>query len=97
MAGENSRSWSRPMLATLHEDVFSAENWVYERKLDGVRALCAGDPDTARLWSRNQKPLQATYPELVTALQEHARTAFVADGEVVAFEGNRTSFERLQS
>lgn len=84
------------MLATLHDTVFSGRDWVYEAKLDGVRALCAGEAGTARLWSRNQKSLDATYPEVVSALAEHAKAGFVADGEVVAFEGNRTSFERLQ-
>jgi bifunctional non-homologous end joining protein LigD len=39
--------------------------------------------------------LDGTYPELVRALRQQ-RGDFVVDGEVVAFDGNRTSFERLQ-
>ena len=97
MSATESRRWGEPMLATLHDRVFSNQEWVYEPKFDGMRVLCAGEPGEARLWSRNQKPLEATYPELVTALAEHARGGFVADGEAVAFEGDRTSFERLQA
>lgn len=81
------------MLATLHDQVFSGECWILERKLDGVRALCSGESGSARMWSRNQKPLDDTYPKVVEA---HAPTDFAADGEIVAFEGAQTSFARLQ-
>ena len=48
------------------------------------------------LRSRTGRPLDRTYPELVDALRAQATTDFIIDGEVVAFEGSRTSFERLQ-
>lgn len=84
------------MLATLHDRVFSGQDWIFERKLDGVRALCAGEPGGVRMWSRNQKPLEQTYPEVVEALTAHGARDFAADGEIVAFEGAQTSFARLQ-
>src|SRR6201986_449346 len=36
------------------------------------------------------------YPEIIEALEAEAAQEFVADGEIVAFEGSRTSFEKLQ-
>ena len=84
------------MLAVLTDDHFSDENWLYERKLDGVRAICSRDGDTPVLWSRNRKRMNDSYPELVSALAELGGQRFVADGEIVAFDGSRTSFAALQ-
>jgi DNA ligase D-like protein (predicted ligase) len=88
--------WCAPMLATLVHQPFSDPAWVYERKLDGERALAFGTPGGVRLRTRNDKSLNATYPELVLALRSRGPARFVADGEVVAFSGRVTSFERLQ-
>jgi bifunctional non-homologous end joining protein LigD len=84
------------MLATLTHDTFSDPGWIYERKLDGVRCLVFRQGRQVRLVSRNRKAMNDTYPELVEALSAQACSDFVADGEIVAFEGNRTSFSRLQ-
>lgn len=40
--------------------------------------------------------MDASYPELVEALDEQAPDGVVLDGEIVAFEGRQTSFSRLQ-
>lgn len=85
-----------PMLAVLTGRRFSDENWVFERKLDGVRALCAGDRGEIRLWSRNQKSMDASYPELIDAMRTAGPADFVVDGEIVAFDGGQTSFAALQ-
>lgn len=88
--------WRPPMLATLADRPFSDPNWVFERKLDGVRALVCRDGGAPHLWSRSHKPMDAGYPELVDALADRAPDRFVADGEIVAFDGARTSFTTLQ-
>jgi bifunctional non-homologous end joining protein LigD len=85
-----------PMLATLTDVHFSDPNWIYERKLDGERVIATRGNGSARLESRNGKVLDGTYPEIVAALEAQAADDFVIDGEVVAFDGSRTSFERLQ-
>ena len=54
----------------------------------------AGDGRQVRLPS--PLSLNNTYPELVDALAKQDTTRFVMDGEIVAFEGRRTSFARLQ-
>ncbi len=84
------------MLATLTDEPFSDPDWVYERKLDGVRCLAFRDGGPVRLLSRNRKDQNDTYPELVAALQRQRTTRFIVDGEIVAFKDGLTSFERLQ-
>ena len=88
--------WRAPTLATLTEKRFSDPDWIFERKFDGMRCLAFRDGDRVRLLSRNRQPLNGTYPELVDALAAQRTSRFVVDGEVVAFEGRRTSFARLQ-
>lgn len=83
------------MLATLTDARFSSADWIFERKLDGVRCLAFRAARRVRLLSRRRQDMNATWPELVAAL-ERQRGAFVADGEIVAFSGGGTSFERLQ-
>jgi bifunctional non-homologous end joining protein LigD len=88
--------WMDPMLATLTDRRFSDENWIFERKLDGERCLAFRKGDQVYLMSRNQKDLNVQYPELVEALKQQRVDHFIIDGETVAFEGNVTSFARLQ-
>lgn len=88
--------WVPPMLATLTDEPFSAEDWIYERKLDGVRCLAYRDGGRIRLLSRNERSQNDTYPELVDAIGAQEPRDFVVDGEIVAFERGVTSFSRLQ-
>jgi bifunctional non-homologous end joining protein LigD len=88
--------WRSPTLATLTETRFSDPDWIFERKLDGVRGLAFRDGDRVRLMSRNRLSLNNTYPEIAEALAKQDAARFVMDGEIVAFEGRRMSFARLQ-
>jgi len=88
--------WMSPMMATLTDRRFSDPAWLFERKLDGERCLAFRHGSTTRLLSRNRLSANNQYPEVVEALSGQAVDDFVVDGEVVAFEGNRTSFTRLQ-
>jgi len=83
-----------PQLATLTRDRFSDPAWIYERKLDGERCLAFRDGDV-RLLTRNEHDVTATFPEVASALAKVA-DGFVLDGEIVAFDGDETRFERLQ-
>jgi bifunctional non-homologous end joining protein LigD len=88
--------WLEPELATLTSDRFSDSAWIYERKFDGERCLAFRDGDQLRLLTRNQQQVSATYPEIAAALRGQQASDFVVDGEVVAFDGEQTSFSRLQ-
>jgi bifunctional non-homologous end joining protein LigD len=85
-----------PMKAKLTDRPFDDPDWIFERKLDGIRAIVRRTPRGATLTSRSGRDISSSYPELIEALEAEPATDFVADGEIVAFEGSRTSFERLQ-
>lgn len=90
---------ARPMLAQLTDRREFDSGWIFERKLDGVRALAvrrAGDRVPVRLLSRSGNDLNSTYPELVEALAAQPCADFTVDGEIVAFSHGRTDFARLQ-
>ena len=85
-----------PALATLSHERFWEAGWVYERKLDGQRCLAVRTREGTRLYSRSGRDVTVSFPEIAEALEQQATKDFVVDGEVVAFEGSRTSFARLQ-
>ncbi|MGN6609515.1 MAG: non-homologous end-joining DNA ligase [Jatrophihabitans sp.] len=83
------------MLATPVAKLPVGEQWAYEFKWDGVRALLDVRDGRVRITSRNGNDVTAGYPELV-ALAADAGDALL-DGEFVAFVDGRPSFQRLQS
>ena len=88
--------WLEPELATLTADRFSDPAWIFERKFDGERCLALRAGQQLRLMTRNQLQVTGTYPEIADALRAQEASDFIVDGEVVAFDGDRTSFSRLQ-
>src|ERR1700730_7478015 len=88
--------WIDPMLATLTHRRFSDPNWLFELKFDGERCLAFRKGSSVRLFSRNRKLLNGTYPEIADAIGSQALDDFVVDGEIVAFDGDVASFSRLQ-
>src|SRR5207237_2755154 len=60
--------WISPMLATLTYRRFSDPNWLFELKFDGERCLAFRNGSSVRLFSRNQKLLNNTYPEIAEAI-----------------------------
>lgn len=84
------------MLAILTQERFSDPNWIFERKLDGVRCLAFRKGSGITLLSRNRANKNATYPELIEPLRRQRVRDFIVDGEIVAFKGRRTSFSQLQ-
>ncbi|NUR06053.1 MAG: hypothetical protein HOQ22_17410 [Nocardioidaceae bacterium] len=85
-----------PALATLCHDPFFEPGWIYERKLDGERCLAVKRDGRTELRSRTGRDVTGSFPEVAEALDAQAADGFVLDGEVVAFDGPRTSFSRLQ-
>ena len=88
-----------PMLATLGTLPPRKDDnqWAYEMKWDGVRAICTVDGGRITLTSRNDKNLTASYPELRALGASLGTTQVILDGEIVAFdEHGRTNFGLLQ-
>lgn len=91
-----STTFLKPMLATLTKNYFNDEEWIYERKLDGVRSILIVKDGKVEIKSRNENSLTNTYPEIADALEGQSLD-LVLDGEVVAFDGKVTSFSKLQN
>jgi bifunctional non-homologous end joining protein LigD len=94
-------TWRPPMLAQplrMPEDrrAVNQPGWVYERKLDGLRCVAVRNGTEVELWSRNHLSFTARFPDLVASLRALPVDNFTIDGELVAFDGNRTSFALLQ-
>jgi DNA ligase D-like protein (predicted ligase) len=83
------------MKAVLTDERFSDPDWIFERKLDGIRCIAIRNGKRVRLLSRNDLALNGRYPEVADALEADRCDRFVVDGEVVAFDGAQTSFARL--
>jgi DNA ligase D-like protein (predicted ligase) len=83
------------MKAVLERQSFSDPEWVFERKLDGIRCLAVREHDEVRMLSRNDLDLGGRFPEIRDAVAAQAHRRFAIDGEVVAFDGPQTSFAKL--
>jgi bifunctional non-homologous end joining protein LigD len=88
-----------PMLATLTGSLPRPDNdWGYEFKWDGVRAIVHVDGGRPRVMSRNNRDVTSSYPELRDFAASVGSRQLVVDGEIVAMDdGGRPSFSVLQS
>jgi bifunctional non-homologous end joining protein LigD len=87
-----------PMLCTAGGDAPAASpEWVYELKLDGVRALAIKEGEQVYLGGRKLRETTLTYPEVARAVRSLAASRAVIDGEVVALDpaSGQPSFHRL--
>ena len=97
----------RPMLATLpsQEPSLTLKDYVYEPKVDGIRAIVEVLPGpgkaAVRLWSRNGNEKTPQFPDVVEGVGTWLKkitAPIVLDGEVVALDeqGRPASFQRIQ-
>jgi len=84
-----------PMKAVLAAEPFDDPNWIFERKLDGIRCGVVRKRGKVQLISRGGEMLNDAYPEIEEALAVNGPD-LEADGEIVAFQRGQTSFSRLQ-
>src|SRR3954463_3850320 len=86
-----------PMLCTLVDSAFDSPDWTFEPKFDGLRVLVRFDGSELTLLSRNNKPQESRFPEIVEALRHVLRHPAIIDGEVVCLDADgKTSFRALQ-
>ena len=86
----------RPMLAT-PGPLPHSDDWGFEFKWDGTRAVCYVDGGRVRLLTRNDRDVTVSYPELRGLGEALGARPAVLDGEIVAFgDDGIPSFGALQ-
>jgi len=86
----------RPQLATLTDEAFDNEEWIFETKFDGYRALAQIKENDVQLISRNCISFNLKYPALVEALKS-IKKDMILDGEVVVEDAKgKSNFQWLQ-
>ena len=73
--------WLEPMAATLTQERFTGPEWIFERKLDGIRVLAFKDAKGVRLLSRNRLSQNDYYPAIVDAVARLPASDIILDGE----------------
>src|SRR5215831_9816363 len=85
-----------PMLANRVGELPPGDTWIFEPKWDGFRALIFRDGDELFIQSRDEKPLNRYFPELVDTLMAQLPPRCVLDGEIVIAKDGGLDFEALQ-
>jgi len=85
-----------PMLAKRVSELPRGDGWIFEPKWDGFRALVFRDGDEVFIQSRDEKPLNRYFPELIPPLLKQLPKQCVLDGEVVVAKDGTLDFDALQ-
>jgi len=85
------------MLAKLVRELPEGEGLCYEPKWDGFRCIVFRDGEQVTLASRNEKPLDRYFPELVEAIRANLPEACIVDGEIVIVGEAGLDFDALQN
>jgi bifunctional non-homologous end joining protein LigD len=85
------------MFAKLSYEPVDGDQWLFEIKYDGVRALALREGDVVRLFARSGAEITGQYPEVALALRALPYKRFVIDGEIVALDDEgHPNFQLLQ-
>src|SRR5882762_9717261 len=85
-----------PMLSKRVGELPVGATWIYEPKWDGFRALVFRDGDEILIQSRDEKPLNRYFPELLEPLLSQLPARCVLDGEIVIARNGGLDFDALQ-
>jgi bifunctional non-homologous end joining protein LigD len=87
----------QPMLATLVKKPFDRDAWLFELKLDGIRAIALKNGSKIDMWTRNHKSMTKRFPTLAAAFMDLPADSVILDGEIVALDGHGQShFQMIQ-
>src|SRR5499426_1712532 len=84
------------MLAKRVSELPASGDWIFEPKWDGFRALVFRDGDEIFIQSRDEKPLDRYFPELLEPLRSSLPSRCVLDGELVIVRNDGLDFDALQ-
>jgi ATP-dependent DNA ligase len=85
-----------PMLAKRIDNVPEGDDWIYEPKWDGFRTIVFRDGPELLLQSRELRPLNRYFPELIDPLKRQLPARCVLDGEIVIVRDGALDFDALQ-
>jgi ATP-dependent DNA ligase len=85
-----------PMLAKLAHELPDGTGWLFEPKWDGFRAIVFRDGERVYLQSRDLKPLDRYFPELLAPLRAALPERCIVDGEIVIATDEGLDFDALQ-
>ena len=85
----------KPQLAKSTKDLPEGENWRYEPKWDGFRAIVFRDGDDVHVQSRNGRPMNRYFPEIVEQALTLPHERYVLDGEMVVIVDGVQEFDLL--
>ena len=84
------------MLANKVSELPTGDGWIFEPKWDGFRTLIFRDRDELFIQSRDEKPLDRYFPELIEPLKAQLPERCVLDGEIVIAKDGSLDFDALQ-
>src|SRR5437016_8291567 len=84
-----------PMFSKAADALPGGDGWQFEPKWDGFRTLVFRDGDEILLQSRDEKPMNRYFPELVAPLAAALPERCVVDGEIVIVGAGGLDFEAL--
>jgi ATP-dependent DNA ligase len=84
-----------PQLARSAKELPEGDGWVYEPKWDGFRTIVFRDGDEVYLQSRNGKPMNRYFPEVVEAVGQMDNERLVMDGEIIVVVDGIQEFDLL--
>ncbi len=85
-----------PMLAKRVSALPKVGEWIFEPKWDGFRSLIFRDGKEVLLQSRDEKPLNRYFPELIDPILKQLPKRCVLDGEIVVAQKGALDFDALQ-
>jgi ATP-dependent DNA ligase len=84
-----------PMLAQLTRELPQGDGWLFEPKWDGFRSLVFWDGAELYIQSRDLKPLNRYFPELVDGFTRQLQGGTILDGEIVIAGPKGLDFDAL--
>lgn len=89
-----NRDFSPMLLGEVFEP-FNSEDYIFEIKFDGLRAIIFASPKSIKIISRNRVDITHLYPEL-QSIKKLVKRNTIFDGEIVAMKNDLPSFSKLQ-
>ena len=88
--------WLKPMLLSEEDKPFYSDDYLYEVKFDGIRALIYIKNNNIIIKSRNNTLLNDIFPELIN-IKYLVKKECILDGEIILMEKNKESFDKLKT